>query len=108
MLECIPLEISGDEEANFDYPRSWMLPILKDNIEKTELAYFINVMLPLANKLKSRAIEFLNKKQIIQFKIFDNLVNQIWSLFPGFCDFPLDFVDSFKNLHSTAMIALYP
>jgi ribosomal RNA-processing protein 12 len=101
MLECISLEITGDEEANFDYPRSWMLPILKDNIQKTELSYFINVMLPLANKLKMKSTGFLKNKQQMQFKIFDNLVNQIWSLLPGFCDFPLDFAESFKKLAKT-------
>ena len=96
MLECISLQITGEETANFDYPRSWMLPILKDNIEKTELGYFVNVLLPLANKLKARAVEFLKNKQQMQFKIFDNLINQIWALLPGFCDFPLDFrLDSF-------------
>lgn len=101
MLECISLGITGDEEVNCDYPRSWMLPILKDNIQKTELSYFINVMLPLANKLKAKSAIFLKSKQQIQYKVFDNLVNQIWSLLPGFCDFPLDFAESFKNLAKT-------
>ena len=54
-----------------------MLPLLKDNIEKTELAYFIKTLLPLANKLRNKAIQFQLNKQPLEYKIFDNLQNQV-------------------------------
>jgi ribosomal RNA-processing protein 12 len=76
MLDCIPIDITGDE-TSYDYPRSWMLPLLKDNIEKTELSYFIKTLLPLAIKLRTKSNEFLKNKQDIQHKIFDNLQNQV-------------------------------
>ena len=100
MLDCISLDITGDE-TSYEYPRSWMLPILKDNIEKTELGYFVSVLLPLANKLRAKAAIHLKSKQQMQYKIFDNLVNQIWSLLPGFCNFPLDFAETFKGVAKT-------
>ena len=61
----------------YEYPRSWMLPLLKDFIEKTELQYFVDTMLPLAKKLKLKANQFQHNKQEIEFKIFDNLQHQV-------------------------------
>ena len=54
-----------------------MLPLLKENIEKTELAYFIDHLLPLARKLKAKAEFFAKNKKLIESKIFENLQNQV-------------------------------
>lgn len=35
----------------FDFPRSWMLPLLRVHITHTELGYFAEALLPLANQL---------------------------------------------------------
>ena len=35
----------------FDFPRSWMLPLLRESITHTELGYFPEAILPLANQL---------------------------------------------------------
>jgi ribosomal RNA-processing protein 12 len=54
-----------------------MLPLLKENIEKTELAYFIDYFFPIAKKLKTKADHFKNCKKLIESKIFENLQNQV-------------------------------
>lgn len=36
------------------FPRAWMLPIMKDTIRETELQYFIDEMLPAAAHLRSK------------------------------------------------------
>lgn len=100
VIECIPLHITGDE-TTYDYPRSWMLPLLKDNIEKTELGYFTSKFLPLARKLKERSNLFTRNSQLIEAKIFENLQTQIWSLLPGFCNFPTDLEEAFKAIAKT-------
>ncbi len=46
-------------------------------------------------------MEFLNENKKIEFKIFDTLQNQIWSLFPGFCVKPNDLSISFKLIAKT-------
>jgi len=97
VLDCIPLHITG-EETTYDFPRSWLLPLLKDNIEKTELAYFVSQFLPLARKLKERANGFTRNKQLIEAKIFDNLQVQVWSMLPGFCSYATDLQEAFKGL----------
>ncbi len=97
VLTCIPLHITGDE-TKYDFPRSWLLPLLKDNIEGTELAYFVTHFLPLAKKLRERTFVFSRNKQLIEAKIFDNLQVQIWSLLPGFCSRSTDLQEAFKGV----------
>ena len=57
-----------------------MLPILKENIEKTELSFFVDTLLPLAKKLKAKSDYFAHIKKLIESKIFDNLQNQVINL----------------------------
>ena len=40
--------------ATCNFPRSWLLPVLKDNIKDTELKYFFDKMLPLSAKLRAK------------------------------------------------------
>lgn len=55
VLEAVPLQL--DEEAgslSHDFPRSWILPVMKEYIEHTELAYFSQTLLPLAARLRTK------------------------------------------------------
>lgn len=55
VLEAVPMRL--DKEAgsgSHDFPRSWMLPVMKEHIECTELAYFTQAMLPLAAQLRAK------------------------------------------------------
>lgn len=37
-----------------DFPRSWLLPVLRDNVQGARLGFFNSYFLPLAAALKSR------------------------------------------------------
>jgi len=39
---------------DLDFPRSWLLPVIRDNVQETELAFFTSYFLPLAVKLRQR------------------------------------------------------
>lgn len=56
-----------------------MLPLLKENIEKTELAYFVDHLYPLAKKLRAKSDFFQHTKKLLEAKIFENLQNQVIS-----------------------------
>ena len=43
-----------DSGGPCNFPRSWLLPVLKDNVKDTELKYFFDVMLPLAANLRTK------------------------------------------------------
>lgn len=55
-----------------------MLPLLKDNIQRTELGYFVKKLLPLAKKLREKSELFKQQRREIEVKIFDNLQNQVF------------------------------
>ena len=40
--------------GQIDLTRSWLLPVLRDNIEKAELSFFASFFLPLASQLKAK------------------------------------------------------
>ena len=39
---------------DLDFPRSWLLPVIRDNVMETELGFFTSYFLPLAARLRLR------------------------------------------------------
>uniref|UniRef100_A0A8D0H602 Ribosomal RNA processing 12 homolog n=1 Tax=Sphenodon punctatus TaxID=8508 RepID=A0A8D0H602_SPHPU len=105
VLQAVPLDIDGTEEV-LDFPRSWLLPVLRDHIKGTRLAIFSSYFLPLATKLKSRAVELAQAGQGLEAKIYETLQWQIWTLLPVFCTRPTDAAASFKGLARTLGMAV--
>nr|CAG4638227.1 EOG090X00E0 [Cyclestheria hislopi] len=95
VLKCIPLNMTGEEDA-YDFPQSWLLPILRENVSHTELGFFIEYFLPLALAFNKRSISCRNKQDLVGFKVIDLLEKQIWALLPSFCKYPTDVEKSFK------------
>uniref|UniRef100_A0A803VGB7 Ribosomal RNA processing 12 homolog n=1 Tax=Ficedula albicollis TaxID=59894 RepID=A0A803VGB7_FICAL len=105
VLETVPLEINGKEET-LDFPRSWLLPVLRDNVQGARLGFFTSYFLPLAAALKSRALEFTQAGKSVEAKIYDTLQWQVWTLLPGFCTHPTDVQGAFKGLARTLGMAI--
>ncbi|XP_027715392.1 RRP12-like protein [Vombatus ursinus] len=100
VLQAVPLEIDGSEE-NLDFPRSWLLPVIRDHVRNTRLGFFTGYFLPLAATLKNRATELAQEGRTMESKIYDTLQWQIWTLLPGFCTKPTDVAASFKGIART-------
>nr|SVE74005.1 EOG090X00E0 [Daphnia barbata] len=98
LLKCIPLGITGREKDAYDFPNSWLLPILRENIQNTELAFFIEYFLPLAQTCRSRVSQCKDDQDRVGFRVFDLLQRQMWALLPGFCKCPTDVDVSFKQI----------
>ncbi|XP_031453460.1 RRP12-like protein [Phasianus colchicus] len=105
LLEAVPLQIDGKEET-LDFPRSWLLPVLRDYVQGARLGFFTSYFLPLAATLKSRAVEFAQAGKSLESKIYDTLQWQVWTLLPGFCTRPTDVVEAFKGLARTLGMAI--
>ncbi|KFO34874.1 RRP12-like protein isoform X2 [Fukomys damarensis] len=105
VLQAVPLEINGSEET-LDFPRSWLLPVIRDHVQETRLSFFTTYFLPLATTLKSRAMELAQAGSTVESKIYDTLQWQIWTLLPGFCTRPTDVAASFKGLARTLGTAI--
>ncbi|XP_030664824.1 RRP12-like protein isoform X1 [Nomascus leucogenys] len=105
VLQAVPLEIDGSEET-LDFPRSWLLPVIRDHVQETRLGFFTTYFLPLANTLKSKAMDLAQAGSTVESKIYDTLQWQIWTLLPGFCTRPTDVAISFKGLARTLGTAI--
>ncbi|KAL8187480.1 UNVERIFIED_CONTAM: pre-rRNA processing protein [Gekko kuhli] len=105
VLQAVPLDIDGTEET-LDFPRSWLLPVLRDHIHDAPLAFFCTYFLPLATTLKNRATALAQAEQHLEAKIYDTLQCQVWNLLPSFCTHPPDIVSSFKGLARTLGMAI--
>ncbi|XP_059755485.1 RRP12-like protein [Balaenoptera ricei] len=100
VLEAVPLEIDGSEET-LDFPRSWLLPVVRDHVRETRLGFFTAYFLPLATTLKRKAMDLAQAGSTVESKIYDTLQWQIWTLLPGFCTRPTDVATAFKGLART-------
>ena len=94
VLSHVPLQITGKEES-FEFPRSWLLPVLRENIQKANLAFFKSYFLPIAQSCDQR-VKIEDDK--IGKKSYELIVNQIWALLPGFCNNPKDFNVAFDQV----------
>ena len=96
VLSHIPLNITGNEK-NLEFPRSWMLPIMRETLQNTKLGFFISHFLPMQHACKLRVLQAQKDNEIAISKIYEILYTQIWALLPGFCNNPTDFKDSFTG-----------
>uniref|UniRef100_A0A8C9TWU4 Ribosomal RNA processing 12 homolog n=1 Tax=Scleropages formosus TaxID=113540 RepID=A0A8C9TWU4_SCLFO len=91
VLKAVPLD-------DMEFPRSWLIPVIRDNAKHTELAFFTSYFLPLATTLKQRAEELEAAGQKLEAKVYQTLQLQIWTMLPGFCTKPSDLTSSFRGI----------
>lgn len=109
ILSLLPLNLDDTQKQTASEPgRAWLLPILKSKITNTRLSHFTTYFVPLSEamfgKLKEAEAKAENaktdadKKRLgIQAKVFEALVQQIWALFPGYCNLPVDLAQAFTK-----------
>ncbi|EGV63832.1 pre-rRNA processing protein [Yamadazyma tenuis] len=95
VLGVLPLNLNSTTSPG----RAWLLPLLRDNVRFANLGFYISEILPLVEFFQEK-ISNLNKDSV-NVKIFQTIIDQIWSLLPPFCDLPKDltvaFTDSFAS-----------
>ncbi|TKS85555.1 RRP12-like protein [Collichthys lucidus] len=97
VLGAVPLNITGYED-DLEFPRSWLVPVIRDHVKNTHLGFFASYFLPLASTLKQRADELEEAGQKLEAKVYQTLQLQIWTMLPGFCTSPVDLLTSFKGI----------
>lgn len=94
VLTVLPLNLSSPSK---DRPgRAWMLPLLRDYISNTNLGHFKAEFVPLSTAVFKK-LEVDGNTKSMEAKIYETLFQQIWSLLPGYCDLPLDLIESFDQ-----------
>ncbi|CAG9862008.1 unnamed protein product [Phyllotreta striolata] len=83
-------------DLNID--RSWLLPVLKENIKFSTLDYFVNGILPIALFCHRRSSQLAQNNDGIGAHSSELLYLQLWNLLPCFCNHPTDIKDNFKTI----------
>ncbi|XP_036402433.1 RRP12-like protein [Megalops cyprinoides] len=97
VLTAVPLQITGTQD-DMEFPRSWLIPVIRDHVKNTQLAYFASYFLPLAVTLRQRAEELEKEGQKLEAKVYQTLQLQMWTMLPGFCMKPTDLTTSFRGI----------
>ncbi|OAA55958.1 pre-rRNA processing protein [Niveomyces insectorum RCEF 264] len=93
ILKVLPLNLA---QPSAQQPgRAWLLPLFRDFTTNTNLADFRSEFVPLSNALFQRVLDNGEAEKTTEVKIFETIVQQIWSILPGFCDLPLDLTAAF-------------
>ncbi|KAM5437090.1 pre-rRNA processing protein [Microsporum ferrugineum] len=95
VLDILPLNIVKQKSGQPG--RVWLLPILRDHVANTSLAYFRSEFVPLSEALYQRVMDYGEAEKTVEVKIFETLVQQTWACLPGFCELPLDMREAFNQ-----------
>ncbi|KAJ4326925.1 pre-rRNA processing protein [Fusarium piperis] len=95
VLSVLPLNLA--RPAKGQPGRAWMFPILRDYISNTNLAHFKSEMVPLSELMFQKVLDHGQAEKTMEVKIYETVVQQIWSTLPGYCDLPLDLTEAFNQ-----------
>ena len=95
VLKVLPLNLIKPQEGQPG--RAWLLPVLRDNIANTHLAHFRSEFIPLSEAMFQKILDHGSAEKTMEIKIFETIVQQTWSLLPGYCNLPLDLTVAFDQ-----------
>ncbi|KAH6608143.1 ribosomal rna-processing 12 [Trichoderma cornu-damae] len=95
VLSVLPLNIIKPVKGQAG--RAWLFPILRDYTSNTNLAHFKSEMVPLSEIMFQKVLDHGEAEKTMEIKIYETLVQQIWSTLPGYCDLPLDLIEAFDQ-----------
>lgn len=96
VLSVLPLNLTGAAQPG----RAWLLPLLRDNVRVAELQFYKDNIVPAVEFFENKIKESENKESMNN-KIFQTIIDQIWSLLPHFCDLPKDLRTAFDEQFAT-------
>lgn len=95
VLQVLPLNLAKPKAGQPG--RAWLLPILRDHVQNTNLTHFRSEFVPLSETMIQRVKDNGNSEKTMEIKIFETLVQQIWALLPGYCNLTLDLSTAFDQ-----------
>ncbi|KAL8409380.1 hypothetical protein RB594_007712 [Gaeumannomyces avenae] len=95
VLGALPLNLAKPSKT--EPGRVWLLPLLRDYTANTNLAHFRSELVPLSELMFAKVLENGTAEKTMTVKIYETVVQQIWSVLPGYCDLPLDLLESFDE-----------
>lgn len=101
VLTALPLGLNASSPSLsvLDFPRSWLLPLLRAKVCGARIGFFASYFLPLAIKIDQRVKELqATGNPDVEVKVLEAIECQIWELFPAFCNRPTDAAESFPTI----------
>lgn len=95
VLSILPLNMVHQKPGQTG--RAWMLPILRDYTSNTNLAHFLSEMVPLSEFMFQRILDNGDGEKTMETKIYETIIQQVWSILPGYCTATLDLIESFDQ-----------
>ena len=95
VLSLLPLNLAKPQAGQPG--RAWLLPILRDHVSNTNFIHFKTEFVPLSEVMFQKVMNHGSKEKSMEIKIFETVVQQIWSLLPGYCTLPLDLTTAFDQ-----------
>ena len=95
VLSVLPLNIMRPVKGQSG--RAWLFPILRDYTSNTNLGHFKSELVPLSEAMFQKVIDHGEAEKTMEIKIYETVVQQIWSTLPGYCDLPLDLKEAFDE-----------
>eukprot|EP01135_Chromosphaera_perkinsii_P005543 Nk52_evm92s352 gene=Nk52_evmTU92s352 len=83
-LNILPLDIDTSEVLS-EFPRGWILLILRDYTYNADLGFFFTYMLPLSEQINDSVRDLKESGRELEAKTYEVLYNQVWDSFPAFC-----------------------
>ena len=102
VLSALPLNL---EQPSDNKPgRAWLLPLIRDYTRNTEMSTFTKQLIPVIQAFEARCGTL--SKESVQLKIFQTVIDQLWSTLPHFCELPTDLETSFTDELATELSSL--
>ena len=95
VLGLLPLNLMSPRSGHSG--RAWMLPVLREHIANTNLGHFRSEFVPLSEMMYRRVLDEKSGGMSMEIKIYDTIVQQVWSLMPKYCEFALDVRQAFDQ-----------
>ncbi|KAG9002109.1 hypothetical protein FRB90_011442 [Tulasnella sp. 427] len=103
-LEILPLNLLPSDLATSadQRGRAYLLPLLIEHITNTSLQHFIDYFVPLSESLFELRTHAENAGKMVEVKIWEACIEQVWSCLKGYCeacvDVPTAFTPTFAQL----------
>lgn len=89
-LKAVPLR---DSKGAVNVAHSWILPLLREAVNRSSFRYFYEHILPLANRCFENWESHKQQENMALARTNELLFCQLWGLFPGFCREPIDILE---------------
>ncbi|CCK70004.1 mRNA-binding protein RRP12 KNAG_0D02550 [Huiozyma naganishii CBS 8797] len=101
VLRILPLNLTNNQQPG----RAWLLPLLRDYTKHAKLSTFVTELTPVIKSFTEKIAPIADTESI-QLKIFQTILDQLWSTLPHFTELPSDLRTAFTDEFAQELCSL--